>query len=72
MLAVSTMESLRDSAGQVGKDLKKEGVAVTRRQLRASDLPLGAVREYVLSASADSAKIVSENIKGFTIVKMGR
>ncbi len=72
MLAVSTMESLRDSAGKVGKDLKKEGVAVTRRQLRASDLPLGAVREYVLSASADSAKIVSENIKGFTIVKMGR
>lgn len=72
MLAVRTVESLRDSAGQLAKDIKKEGVASTRRELRAKDLPYGAVKDYVLTASPDSVKIISENIKGFTIVKMGK
>lgn len=70
MLAVRTAESLRDSAGQISKDLRKEGVSASRKELRAADLPLGAVREYVTSASADSVKIVQQNIKGFTVVKM--
>ena len=72
MLAVRVVESLRDSAGQLGKDIKKEGVVSTHKTLRAKDLPYGAVKDYVLSASADSVKVVSENIKGFTVVKMGR
>lgn len=72
MLAVSTVESLRDSAGQIGKNLKKEGVSSTRRQLRAADLPAGGIKDFVTSAPADSVKIINENIKGFTIVKMGR
>ena len=28
------------------------------------------VKDYVLSASRDSVKLISENLKGFTIVKM--
>jgi len=72
MLAVRTVESLRDSAGQLAKDIKKEGVASIHRELREKDLPYGGVKDYVLTAAPDSVKIISENIKGFTIVKMGR
>jgi len=72
MLAVRAVEQLKDSAAQLGKDLKKEGVAVSRKELRSSDLPSGAVKDYVLSAAPGDVKVISENIKGFTIVKMGR
>lgn len=72
MLAVKAVEQLRDSSAQLGKDLRKEGLAVSRKELRASDLPLGAVKDYVLAAAPGDVKVISENIKGFTIVKMGR
>ena len=72
MLAVRTAEALRDSAGQLPKDVKKEGVLMSHREYRAKDLPAGAVKDYVLSAPADSVKIINENIKGFTIVRMGK
>ena len=71
-LAEKTVAELRDSAGQISKELKREGIVLTHKELRAKDLPAGQVKDYVLSASADSVKLISENIKGFTIVKMGR
>ncbi len=71
-LAEKTVAELRDSAGQISKELKREGIVVTHKELRAKDLMPGAVKDYVLSASADSVKLISENIKGFSIVKMGR
>lgn len=72
MLAVKAVEQLSDSAAQLGKDLRKEGLAVSRKELRASDLPAGAVKEYLTAAAPGDVKVISENIKGFTIVKMGR
>lgn len=69
-LAAQTALSLRNE-GQLDKDLRKEGVAVTHKQLREKDLPRGAVKDFVLSASKDSVEIVTENIKGFTVVRMG-
>ena len=70
-LAARTLNELRDTTGQISKDLKKEGVAVTHKELRAADLPRGAVKDYVLSAAPGAVEAVTENIKGFTIVKMG-
>lgn len=70
-LAAKTVAELRDSSAQISKELKREGIVVTHKELRAKDLPLGQIKDYVLSASADSVKLISENIKGFQIVKMG-
>jgi peptidyl-prolyl cis-trans isomerase D len=72
MLAVKTKEELRDSSNQVSKELKKEGIAVVRKELRKGDLPRGSVGEFVQNARRDSVAVVSENLKGFTVVKMGR
>lgn len=71
-LAQETAKALRDSAGQVGKDLRKEGIAPTRKELRLADIPRGAVKDFVTTAPVDSVKIVQQNIKGFTVVKMGK
>ena len=70
-LAQATVESLRDSAGQISKDLRKEGIVATRKELLAANLPAGAIKEFVTSAPRDSVKIVTENMRGFTIIKMG-
>ena len=70
-LAQQTAASLRSGDGNINKDLRKEGVVVTHRQLREKDLPRGAVKNFVTSAPADSVEIVTENIKGFTVVKVG-
>ena len=72
LLAQKTADELRDSAAQLSKDLKKEGIVLTRYERRAKDLPNGSVKDYVLSARRDSVGLVSENVKGFTLVKMGR
>lgn len=66
-LAAKTVASL--SAGPLSKELKKEGVNVTRHALRASDIPSGATKDFVLSGS-DSVRLISENISGFTAVKV--
>lgn len=68
-LAAETLASMRDSAG-VSKQLRKEGVVVDRRQLRASDIPAGTIKDFVTSAPVDSIRMISENIQGFTAVKM--
>ena len=70
-LAVQTANALRTGDAQVNKDLRKEGVVVSHRQLREQDLPRGAVRDFVTTAPKDSVEIVTENINGFTVVKVG-
>ncbi len=71
-LAVATASALRDSAATLGKDLRKEGLSVETRKLRASDVPAGAVRNFVTSAPRDSVSVVTDNLRGFTVVKMGK
>ncbi|MCH5227129.1 MAG: SurA N-terminal domain-containing protein [Muribaculaceae bacterium] len=70
-LAKQTASALRSNDATVNKDLRKEGVVVTHRQLREEDLPRGAVKDFLTSAPKDSVEIVQENIQGFTVVKMG-
>lgn len=70
-LAANTVKALRDSAAQLSKDAKREGVVLEHKELRAKDIPAGALKDYVLSAAKDSVKIISENLSGFQIVKMG-
>ncbi|MCH5229375.1 MAG: SurA N-terminal domain-containing protein [Muribaculaceae bacterium] len=70
-LAQQTAVALRSGNENLSKDLRKEGVVVTHRQLREQDLPRGKVKEFVTSAPKDSVEILTENIKGFTVVKVG-
>ena len=70
-LARQTASALRKGDANLNKDLRKEGVVVTRRQVREKDLKNGAVKDFVTTAPKDSVKIVTENIKGFTVVKAG-
>ena len=71
-LAAATVAALRDSLGQVSKEAKKEGVVSEHKMLRAADLPAGAVKDYVMRAPKDSVSLVSDNFRGFTIIRMGR
>lgn len=66
-LAAKTVAAL-NSGAQLPKEIKKEGVNVTRRALRAADLPAN-VKEIVTGAS-DSARVVYDNIQGFEIVRI--
>lgn len=68
-LAQRTAKALRDST--LGRDIRREGLVVERRQLRASDISDAAIKTYVASAPADSVSIITDNAQGFTIVKMG-
>ncbi len=70
-LAAKTAAALRDSAATLPAQIRKEGVVLTRHQLRAADLPAGAVKNYVLNAPKDSVSVVTENLAGFTVVRMG-
>ena len=70
-LAQQTANALRTGDAGLNKDLRKEGVVVSHRQLREQDLPNGAVKNFVTTAPKDSVEIVTENIKGFTVVKVG-
>ncbi len=69
-LAAKTVTAMRDSA--VGKEMRREGLVVERRQLRASDINDQAIKNYVTTAPADSVSLVAETTQGFTIVKMGK
>ncbi len=71
-LAQTTMKELRDSAGQLSKATKKEGVSMNHHAVRASDLPSGAVKEFVMNAPKDSVKLISETVQGFTVVRAGK
>ncbi len=71
-LAKTTLAALRDSAGSLPKEAKQAGVAVVRKESRASDLPKGDMKDFLLRAPKDSIFMVSENIRGFRAVKMGK
>ncbi|MDE5808012.1 MAG: SurA N-terminal domain-containing protein [Muribaculaceae bacterium] len=69
-LAERTVKALSDSASQLSKDLKKDGVILTHHSLRAADLPSGAMKEFILNGAKDSVKLVSSNMQGFTAVRV--
>lgn len=73
-LAQDLLASLNDSTGngEVSKDIKKEGVVSNRSSLRVSDLRAGAVKDFVASAKTGEVSKVTENLRGFNIVKMGK
>lgn len=71
-LAGATAAALRDSNAVLSKDLKKEGLAIEKKTLKAANVPAGAIKNYVTSAPKDSVSIVAESLRGFTVVKMGR
>ncbi|GFI56747.1 hypothetical protein IMSAG025_00174 [Muribaculaceae bacterium] len=71
-LAQNTIKELRDSAGQLSKATKKEGVSMSHHAVRAADLPSGAVKEFVMNAPKDSVKLISETVQGFTVVRVGK
>ena len=68
-LAQKTVAALTNG-GQLGKELKKEGVNVTRHALRAEDIPAGPAKDYILNGGVDSVKLVSDNIGGFTAIRV--
>ena len=71
-IAQKTLAALRDTTGQLPASLKKEGVAAQHVQKRLSDVQNSQVAAYVQSAPRDSVSLVTDNMRGFTIVKMGR
>lgn len=68
-LANKTVTALKSSAG-IGKDLRKEGILSTTQETLVKNLNNGPVKDFVATAPVDSVKVVSQNRKGFTIVKM--
>lgn len=68
-LAAKTVESL-SAGGQLSKELKKEGVNVTRHALRAADVPAGPAKDYILNGAVDSVRLISSNISGFTAIRI--
>lgn len=70
-LAEATAKSLREG-GTLSKELRKEGLNIEKRTLRASDLPGGQLRTFVTQAAPDTVSIVTNNLRGFTVVKMGK
>ena len=70
-LAEATAKAMASPEG-IGKDLRKEGIMVSQKEMLEKDLPRGAVKDFVTSAPSDSVKIVTQNMRGFTIVKNGK
>lgn len=70
-LAQATARSMREGSA-LSKDLRKEGLSVEKRTLRGTDLPGGSIRTFLTSAPQDSVSIVTNNLRGFTVVKMGK
>lgn len=59
-----------NKGGQLGKDAKKEGVIIEHKELRASDIPAGPVKNYLTSAPLDSARMLSETQQGFQAARL--
>ncbi|MCM1368780.1 MAG: SurA N-terminal domain-containing protein [Candidatus Amulumruptor caecigallinarius] len=71
-LAAKTAASLAQG-GQLDKNIKKEGVSVTRHSLRANDIPAGALKDFVLAggdSTSSKVKVVSDNALGFKVVRL--
>ena len=58
--------------GELGKDTKKAGVATARHQLRGTDIQNATVKNFVATAPQNSLLIVSNDINGFEIIRMGQ
>lgn len=71
-LAQTTAKEMSDSAAQLSKATKKEGVTLTHHAMRSTDLPAGSIKEFILTASPNEVSVVSENIQGFTVVRKGK
>lgn len=57
--------------GQLSKDLQKEGLALERHTMRASDVKNPALKSFIEIASVDSVGLLQTNMNGFMVVKMG-
>lgn len=68
-LAQKTLAELNTKSGQLSKELKKEGVGVTRHTQREKDVP-SRYRQIVSTLGIDSARIVSNDLQGFTVVRV--
>ena len=68
-LAAKTAASLAGGR-ELPKEIKKEGVNITRHALRASDIPAGPAKDFILNSAVDSVRLVSDNINGFTVVRI--
>lgn len=71
-LAAEVVKELSDSTPSLSKRLRSEGLNIEHKTLKAADLPGGAVKDFVTTASRDTVKVVSNNLRGFTVAKMGR
>ena len=77
-LADQTVKYMSENAGALSKELKKEGVSLNHHALRASDIPAGALKDFVVSGTgADSVStnsnvaLVNRGVGGFTVVRRG-
>ena len=70
-LASETASALKSGSSNINKELRKEGVVVTHKKVREKDIANAAVKEFIANAPKDSVKIISDDIKGFTVVKAG-
>ncbi len=72
-LAKKTVAAMSDSTGNaLPAAIRKEGVSSQHREVRGSDLKGGPVKNFVENATPGEVSLVSENMRGFTVVKMGR
>lgn len=71
LLGKQTVEYMSTHPGALSKELKKEGVSVQKYSKRAADIANGPVKEYVMNAPQDSVKMVSNDLRGFTVVRVG-
>ncbi len=77
-LADQTVKFMSENPGALSKELKKEGVSLNHHALRASDIPAGALKDFVVSGTgADSVStnsnvaLVNMGVGGFTVVRRG-
>ena len=66
-LAQKTLKAL-NAGGQLTKELKKEGVNMSRHAVRGADIPAN-IKDIVTTMALDSARIVSNDMRGFTVVR---
>lgn len=71
-LADQTVKTLADSASQLSRQARREGVSLDHREVLASSLPAGELKNYLASAPADSVKLIRNDLRGFQAVRMGR
>lgn len=67
-LADQTVAYMNKNAGPLSKELKKEGVSMSRHTVLAADIP-GNVRSSV-TAGGDSARLAYNNSLGFGVVRV--